>query len=417
MAEEATDVVVVGGGPAGSAAACVLAQAGLAVTLLERAPGARYHVGESLLPLCFPVLERMGALEAIRAAAFQEKNSVQFIRPDGRPSQPFYFASHLKTEAATTWQVDRQRFDEILLATAEAAGATVVRGWEAHSLLEEHETVCGVMARDAHGEDHRLRAKWTLDASGRDGLSMRERRWRVSEPALDRVALWGYFEGAGRGQGDDEGATTIASLPGGGWIWFLPMADDLTSVGVVAKLDEYAGDLQHRREAFDKAVATQPWVAERLEGAKIHDDLHVTRNYSYFGQHAGKAGLLLCGDAFAFLDPVFSSGIYIALRSGAAAADGVIAASRGERTAQQTVEDYTGWLTGQIEPMRRLIYAFYDPEFSIGQLIRDRPELRGDLTDILVGNVDRDFAALMGALEERTAAPQSLAAQVGRGEL
>jgi flavin-dependent dehydrogenase len=357
----------------------------------------------------------MGALEAIRAGAFQEKKSVQFIRPDGTESLPFYFASHLKSEAATTWQVDRARFDALLLATAEAAGVRVLRGWEALSLLDDGEGVRGVQARDPDGRIQELRGSWTLDASGRDGLSMRENRWRVAEPELDRVALWGYFEGAARSQGDDEGATTIASLPGGGWIWFLPMAADLTSVGVVARLHEYDSDLGDREQAFQAAVESQPWVSARLETARRTDPLRVTRNYSYFGQHAGKPGLLLCGDAFAFLDPVFSSGIYIALASGARAADGVLAALREEVTAQETVADYTDWLTGQIEPMRRLIYAFYDPDFSVGQLVRDRPELRADLTDILVGNVSRDFGRLMSALSERSTAPQALAEQVGRG--
>jgi flavin-dependent dehydrogenase len=229
------------------------------------------------------------------------------------------------------------------------------------------------------------------------------------------VALWGYFEDGARGEGRDEGATTVCSLAGGGWIWHIPMANRMTSVGVVARVDQFSGDLQDRETAYGDAIAEQPWVSEQLTRARRSGPLRLTRNYSYFGSHTGKPGLMLCGDAFAFLDPVFSSGMYIALTSGAAAADLIAQARVQGGSRSETTQRYREWFTTHIEPMRRLIYSFYDPGFSVGQLMRDRPDLRGDLTDILVGNLDRDFDELMKELGARTDLPEPLAQRIQRG--
>ncbi len=410
------DVAVVGAGPAGCAAATLLAQHGHDVALFEREPGPRYHVGESLLPMCRGVLDRMGAVEAIEGAAFQRKDGVRFVRADGRPSQPFYFASHLQGPEAATWQVDRERFDEVLLRRAAECGVKVYRGHEATALQENDGVVTGLKVTHQEGHEVSATARWVVDASGRDGLSMRQYRWRNAERALNRVAVWGYYSGGTRAAGRDEGATTVCSLATGGWIWHIPLANDMTSVGVVARVDQFEGELQDREQAYQSAIAAQPWVQEQLRVASRVGELRLTRNYSYFGARTGKPGLLLCGDAFAFLDPVFSSGMYIALTSGGMTADLIHRSLAGDLPHDEVESAYEDWLTTHIEPMRRLIHAFYDPAFSVGSLVRERPDLRGDLTDILVGNLDRDFTELMAELGERTRLPAPLSDRLANRE-
>jgi flavin-dependent dehydrogenase len=404
---ESFDVLVIGGGPAGATAATHLAQRGRRVALLERETEPGYQVGESLLPYCYPTLERIGALELVQAAGFTRKHSVQFVSPDGKLARPFYFSDHIDHPLATTWQVDRRRFDALLLDHARASGATVLTGTTArHVLRDATGAISGVDAIDGQGNPRQFRAPFTIDASGRDGFMMRELRWRVPEPALDRIAIWSYFEGATRDPGRDEGATTIAYLPGGGWFWLIPMADDRLSIGVVARASELLDESLDTTAAYHRQLAANPWVAARLAHATQVGDIRTTRNYSYRSNHCAAAGAVLCGDAFMFLDPVFSSGVFIALTSGEACAREVDCALESGRRDASLFRDYAEWFANLVEPMRRLIYGFYDPDFSFAELIRRHPELRGDVTDILIGNLGRDFSALFAAIDELATLPE-----------
>ncbi|MEZ4267696.1 MAG: NAD(P)/FAD-dependent oxidoreductase [Myxococcota bacterium] len=407
---ESFDVLVIGGGPAGATAATHLARRGRRVALLERETEPGYQIGESLLPYCYPVLERMGALDLVQSAGFTRKQSVQFVSAEGKLARPFYFADHIDHPLATTWQVDRRRFDALLLEHAKNAGATVLTGMTARRVLrDESGTISGVDAIDSHERARRFTAPFTIDASGRDGFLMRELRWRVPEPALDRIAIWAYFEGAERDPGRDEGATTIAYLPGGGWFWLIPMEGDRVSVGVVARASELLDDTLDTAAAYQRQLAANPWVAARVADATQVGELRTTRNYSYRARHSATAGAVLAGDAFMFLDPVFSSGVFVALTSGEACAREVDCALDSGRRDAALFTDYAEWFANLVEPMRRLIYGFYDPEFSFAELIRRHPELRGDVTDILIGNLGRDFSALFAAIDELAKLPEPVA--------
>jgi flavin-dependent dehydrogenase len=401
------DVLIIGGGPAGTTAATHLAQRGRRVALLERETEPGYQVGESLLPYCYPTLERIGALELVQTAGFTRKHSVQFVSAEGKLARPFYFADHIDHPLATTWQVERRRLDGLLLDHAKSAGATVLTGTTARRVLrDESGAISGVDAIDSQGDPRRFHAPFTIDASGRDGFLMRELRWRVAEPALDRIAIWTYFEGAERDPGRDEGATTIAYLPGGGWFWLIPMSDNRVSVGVVAKAAELLDGSLDTAAAYHRQLAANPWVVARLANATQVGEIRTTRNYSYRAQHSATAGAVLAGDAFLFLDPVFSSGVFVALTSGEACAQAVDRALASGRRDAGLFAEYAEWFANLVEPMRRLIYGFYDPEFSFAELIRRHPELRGDITDILIGNLGRDFSALFAAIDELATLPE-----------
>ena len=403
--QEHWDAIVIGGGPAGTTAAANLAMRGHRVVLLEKELVPGYRVGESLIPYCYFPLERMGVLDAIEDAGFTHKHSVQFVSPRGRVARPFYFSEHHDHPSSRSWQVDRQDFDTIMRSRAEALGATVRMGWSATALVEAEGKVCGVVATDPEGESHTLSASVVIDASGRDGFVMRQRSWRNPEPRLNRIAIWTYIEGAVRDLGRDEGATTIARIPSGGWFWLLPLADDRVSVGVVERAGALLDGGNDLEAAFNRAVTTNPWVAERLAPGKRVDRFRATRNYSYRSQYSASDGVLLCGDAFHFLDPVFSSGIFFALVTGERAAIAADSALTGSDS-QAAFEGYAGWLREAIEPLRQLVFAFYDTGFSFADLVRANPSLHGELTDCLIGHTERDFTQLISAMGALTDLPE-----------
>ena len=403
---ECFDAIVIGGGPSGSSAAINLAMRGHRVCLLEKEAVPGYRVGESLIPYCHYPLERMGMVERIAHAGFTPKHSVQFVTPEGKRTRPFYFAEHHDHPSSRSWQLERREFDILMRERARELGVVLRMGWSAKALIEREGRVIGVRVKTPTGEIERLAASVVIDASGRDGFVMRQRGWRTAEPRLNRIAVWTYYEGATRDPGRDEGATTIARIPSGGWFWLLPLANDRLSVGVVERAGALLEGDDDFEAAFERAVTTNPWVASRLAPGKRVSDYRATRNYSYRAQHPAGEGVLLCGDAFHFLDPVFSSGIFFALVTGeraAIAADEVI--TGGEM--RSSFEAYAAWLTKTIEPLRQLVFAFYDTGFSFAELVRDNPELHADLTDCLIGNTERDYAKLIAAMGALTELPEA----------
>jgi flavin-dependent dehydrogenase len=404
---EHADVVVIGGGPAGSAAAATLARRGRRVVVLEKSRFPRYHIGESLLPYAWWTLERLGALDAVKSRAFQAKYSVRFVTPDGRESQPFTFSDHLDHEAAGTWQVERATFDALLLDHARESGAVVHAQTPVTGVIEEGGRVVGVRGRGPGGPIT-VRAPITIDASGRDGVVRTLRGWRRAEPSLQRMALWTYYEGIPREAGIHEGATTVVSIPGGGWFWYIPMRDDQISVGVVAKADDLFAHTKDPEAAFAQAVALNPWLAARVAEGRQVGGVAATADYSYRSTYCAEDGVVLVGDAFAFLDPVFSSGVFLALRTGEEAAIAADAALRDGDTSAAAFAAYGAWACAGIEAMRALVFSFYDPQFSMAKLVRAHPELKGDVTDLLIGNLFRDYTALVGALSEVGTVPAPL---------
>jgi flavin-dependent dehydrogenase len=402
--------VVIGAGPGGAAAATVLAEHGRRVAIVEREQFPRYRVGESLIPHCYFPLERLGVLDTLRRADFAlEKHSVQFVTTEGEVVTPFYFHQHTDHPCATTWQVRRADFDQMLLDNAVDRGAELFMPARAKDVIRSDSGVEGVRA-DYGGDSIELRAPITLDASGRNLFSVSKTDWREADPTLRKVAVWTYYKGAKRDDGLDAGATTIAYIPEKGWFWNIPLPDDITSIGVVADREYlYRDGLKGDPKAiFDREAAIQPWIADRIAGAECVGEHRVTGDYSYRSRHSAENGLVLVGDAFAFLDPVFSSGVYLALRSGVLAGDAAHDALALGDVSSRAFESYSDRLCHEIESMRGLVFAFYDRAFSFGSLIKAHPELRSDLTECLIGNLNRDFSELFAAVGELAALPGPL---------
>jgi flavin-dependent dehydrogenase len=405
---EGYDVVIVGGGPAGSTAAAVLGLAGRKVLLLEKEKFPRYHIGESLLPFCYFPMQRIGMIDRMKASHFPKKYAVQFVTIDGRVSTPFYFFKHMDHEAAVTWQVVRGEFDRMLLENAAEKGATVRLGVEVVDFLRADGTVQGVIASDGDGRTIEVRAPMTIDASGRGALAIKRNGWRKWDPQLNKTALWTYFRGAKRDPGIDAGSTTVAFLPERGWFWYIPLPDDVVSVGVVAEKDYLFGESNDSAHVYWREVNKNAWIQDHLAPGRQCEGYFATKEYSYRSEHSAEDGLVLVGDAFAFLDPVFSSGVYLAMRGGELVADTVDRALDENDFSAERFTAYSERMCREIESMRKLVYAFYDTTFSFGKFIRARPEFHGDITDCLIGNLNRDFRGLFDAVADFTRVPASL---------
>jgi flavin-dependent dehydrogenase len=399
---------VIGGGPAGSTAATVLAQHGRRVMVLEREKFPRYHIGESLLPYGYFTLERLGMVEKMKAAHFTKKYSVQFVSPSGRSSQPFYFFKHFEHEAATTWQVLRSEFDQMLVDNAREKGAEVIEEITAREPLRDNGSIKGVTAVTANGATREFRAPITIDASGRDAFFVTRNGWKIRDPYLNKIAIWTYYKGARRDAGFDEGATTVAYVPEKGWFWYIPLAGDIVSVGIVAEHGYLYKDTRDLKAIFHREVRNNRWVEEHLADGEQFGPYRVTGEYSYRSRYSAADGLILAGDAFAFLDPVFSSGVMLALRSGELAADAADAALKDGDFSAARFTEYGAEFCRRIEAMRRLVYAFYDHQFSFRTFLRAHPNLAGDVTDCLIGNWLHDFNPMFAAMTDFANIPDAL---------
>jgi flavin-dependent dehydrogenase len=399
-----SDVIIIGAGPAGSAAAAVLGEHGRSVMVLEREKFPRYHIGESLLPFTYYPLKRLGLIEKMRQSAFVKKYSVQFVSTSGRASQPFYFNTRYKDDVAQTWQVLRSEFDQMLVEHARSKGATIREGVTVTGLLRERGRVVGVRTHD--GE---FRAPMTLDCSGKESFAAVRNHWRLRDPALNKVAVWTYYKGAKRDPGIDAGATTVAFVPEKGWFWYIPQHNDMVSVGVVAEAKYLARDkVKDPKAMFDREIEQNLWIKDHLAPGKQVGEYFITNEFTFHSRYCGEEGLLLVGDAYCFLDPVFSSGLMFALKSGIMAGDAVHEGLLANDLSPSRFADYAQNLRQGIENMRKLIYAFYDQKFSFRELTDKYPDLAGDLTDCLSGDVNKDFTHLFQAIAEFAPVPEPL---------
>jgi flavin-dependent dehydrogenase len=403
------DVIVIGGGPAGSTASTLLAQRGYRVQLFERETFPRFHIGESLIPETYWVLKRLGMLPKMQQSRFVKKYSVQFVNAAGKLSAPFYFWDNKPHECSQTWQVVRSEFDKLMLDNAREHGVDVHEGVRVVDVLFDGDRAAGVTIQTDGGARQDIPARVVVDASGQNGLLMNRLQLRVWDPVLNKGAIWTYWKGAYRDNGKDEGATIVIQTANRkGWFWYIPLHDDRVSVGVVGPFDYLFKNRGERDQTYHEELDACPAAKERVARATRVTGYFATKDYSYRSRQVAGHGWVLVGDAFGFLDPLYSSGVLLALRSGEFAADAIAEGlERGDVSACQLGKWGPEFNRG-VDRMRRLVCEYYDG-FSFGNFMRHHPELRGTVTDLLIGdlftdNVDRVWGPMESLYEPGKAA-------------
>jgi flavin-dependent dehydrogenase len=400
--QSSADVVVIGGGPAGSTVSTLIAQHGYHVKLYERERFPRFHIGESLIPETYWVFQRLKMLDKMKASPFVKKYSVQFVSASGKLSAPFYFWDNKPHECSQTWQVIRSEFDMLMLKNAEEQGVEVhqpARVLEVlfegspltpHTHPGEGARAVGVRIQKEDGSQEEVRAQVVVDASGQSTMLQNRFKLRLWDPVLNKGAIWTYWQGAYRDTGRDEGATLVVQTTNKqGWFWYIPQHDDTVSVGVVAPFDYLFKGRGSHEQTYEEEVAACPAIKERVAIGKRVPGYFATKDYSYRSRQVAGDGWVLVGDAFGFLDPLYSSGVLLALKSGEMAADAIAEGlARGDVSAAQLGQWGPTFNRG-VDRMRRLVCEYYDG-FNFGKFVRAFPHLKGTITDLLIGDLFTD---------------------------
>src|ERR1044072_8362293 len=387
------DVIVMGGGPAGSSVAGMLSREGRKVILFEKEIFPRHHIGESLMTDTYWTFQRLGLLEKLRESPFVRKYSVQFANPAGKESRPFYFFEAVHHESAVSWQVTRAQSDHLLLDHAAEQGAVVHQGVLVKQVLFEDDKAVGVEVQMQDGTREKFFAKVVVDATGQSAMLSNKFRWRVRDPKLKKAVLYSYFKDAHREPDLNGGATLVLRTePGsGGWFWYIPLENDITSVGIVANPDYLLKNRgQDLAKIFQEEVDKCESVRRRVAGSERVDKVYSILDYSYRSKQNAGNGFILIGDAYGFLDPIYSSGVLLAFKMAELAADAIHDAFNNHDFTAPRLGQFQAKLDKGIESMRKLVYAFYNEGFSFSQFLKKYPEQRVNIINLLIGDVFKE---------------------------
>ncbi len=376
---------------------------------MERDHFPRFHIGESLIPQTYHVIKRLGMLPKMQTSHFVKKYSVQFVTEHGKLSEPFYFCDHKPEESSQTWQVRRSEFDHLLLTNAKEHGVTVHEGARVLEVLFEGSRAVGVRVKLENGVEREVRAKVVVDASGQSSMLIDKFNLRMWDADLKKAAVWTYWKGAYRDQGQDEGATiVIQTKDKKGWFWYIPLHDDIVSVGVVAA-HEYLFQNRGTKDyetIYNEEVARCPGVQPRIANATRCDIFRAQKEYSYRATKAAGDGWALVGDAFGFLDPLYSSGVLLALTSAQMAADCIAEGLAKGDTSEAQLRKWEPAYVAGMERMRRLVVEFYEG-FSFGRFVKKHPDMKGLVTDVLIGDLFKDDVDVLWPLMDEMRAEKA----------
>lgn len=391
------EVLIIGGGPSGSTAAAFLAMRGRRVTLIEKEVHPRFHIGESLLPANLDILDRLGVLEEVRGIGVH-KPGAEFVSDRTGRSCAFPFAHALNRNRTHAWQVKRAEFDALLFANATRKGATTLENTRVTDIAFAKGERTTVRAKTASGEELTFHPRYVLDASGRDTFLAGRMRVKAMNKHNNTAAIYAHFQGVERRSGDLDGYISI-HLAEDGWFWMIPLSGGVMSIGFVGNQSAWKGRKGTPQELFQARIASSPTVSDRTRGAEMISEIYTTGNYSYRAQQGCGEGFLMIGDAYGFVDPMFSTGVLMAMTAGELGAQAAHAwlddPLRGDRLAQRTNRE----LARAMDRISWLIYRINNPVMrSLFMAPRNTLWMRDGIINMLAGNLRGDPRAIVPIL-------------------
>jgi flavin-dependent dehydrogenase len=361
MANTDFDVLVIGGGPGGSCSSSYLAKAGKKVLVLEKEIFPRFHIGESLLPYNRRIFKELGLTEKLAAENFPNKFGAQFHIANGSRQQCFVFQNGVFTKEKVAMQVERAKFDHILLKHARELGADIREGWTVNRFSDDADQV-SIDATDPDGKKHTFTGRFLIDASGRGNLTGNQEGVRVVHPHLKKVAVFGHFKNVRLDQGKTAGDTVIARMENK-WFWIIPVSSEKTSVGLVMDQSEFARSKEEPQKIFERIWQSSPVMRERMENSELVAPMQVTSDFSYYNKRYVGKRLFRVGDAAGFMDPIFSAGVYLAMYSGRLAAHAIIELLPKGKTSSWRLRRYEHDVRDSMKFYWEMVHQFYTTPF------------------------------------------------------
>lgn len=387
MAEQNYDAVIIGGGPGGSSAAMYLRRAGKSVVVLEKERFPRFHIGESLLPYNRTIFSELGLLPKIEAAGLLKKWGAQFHLGNGSKNLKLVFRNGKFTREPMAIQVERARFDKILLDHAREAGAEVQEGCAVTAYKIEEDRVTVAVETDT-GVQRTITGRFLIDASGRGNFTGNVEKLREVHPKLKKLAVFGHFSGVKVDAGESGGDTVIVRLENK-WFWLIPLSAEKTSVGCVMDADEFARTKQPPQAVFEHLVQGSTEMRERMRLASLVGPIQTTSDFSYKNRRLASARLLRVGDAAGFMDPIFSAGVYLAMYSGKLASGMVVEALAAGDNGEERFKRYEKRVFAAMKYYWQLVEGYYTTPFmELFLEPREKFNIPSAVTALLAGEIE-----------------------------